>query len=235
MDDGRTGEAPLGAGYPEEGGVEYPEVPLPKESAVEVMAIEPFRAEERNDPLAVGGGRTVGVGGLGVALVLGHPLVADALPDDLPGGLVDAVEHPGMRAVLLDRRDLVINPDLQAVLLLVADRGGEKDPVFPDHGTGMAEPRDGGFPFEVFRFRDVQVSGVSKPSAMPEAEGPRNWGQLTVLVSLPPARDVREKAKGAYRSGKENLHPPSQAPSGALRQGRGWGAGPGYCLACFSA
>jgi len=70
------------------------------------------------------------------------------------------------------------------------------------------------------RFSDsgtFQVSGVSKPLAMPEAEGPRNWGQLTVLISLPQAKDVRKRKRaGTGLGGRKSLSAQPNA-SGALR------------------
>ena len=91
MNDGRTGESPLSSRYPEESGVKNSEVLFPKQSSVEVVTIQPFRAEERHHALAVRCRSAIGVRGLGVPLVLGHALVANSFPDHFAGRLVDAV------------------------------------------------------------------------------------------------------------------------------------------------
>ena len=85
-----------------------------------------------------------------MTLVLGHALVAYSLPDHLARLLVDAIENPSMRTIVFDRGDLMIDPDLQAVFLLVADRSGQKNTIPPDDRTGMSETGDRGLPFQVF-------------------------------------------------------------------------------------
>ena len=119
------------------------------------MTIESLRAKESDHSLAFGGGRAIGMGGLGVTLVLGNPLVTDLFPQYLACLLVDAEQFPNMHAIFLDRCDFMINTDLETVLLLVAYRTREENTITPNRRTGMPQPGNGCLPFQVFAFGNV--------------------------------------------------------------------------------
>ena len=83
VEDRRAARLPLHLRRGEPAGVEHAEILLPELFALQVVRIQPFGSEERDQPLAVGRERRVGVGRLGVPLDLRHGLEDRLLPLDL--------------------------------------------------------------------------------------------------------------------------------------------------------
>ena len=118
--------------------------------------------------------------GLRVPLDLRHRLEHGLLPLDLAGLLVERVDPPLVLGVVLRPADVAVEADLQAGVLLAADRRRDEDVVAPDDRAREAEAGDVRLPGDVRAAADVpRRSAALKPSATPAAEMPRNCGQST--------------------------------------------------------
>src|SRR5262249_3539346 len=144
---------------------------LPAELSLEVVAVEPFRAEEGDDVLTVGRGRGVRLGGLGVPLDLRDSLVRRPLPHDAPGLPVQAVDLPLVDGIVGHGRDVALQAYLELGLLLAADGAGDEDPVSPDDRAGVPETRNGSFPPDVAGLLDVP--GGRRRVSLGDAAGAR--------------------------------------------------------------
>ena len=111
--------------------------------------MQSFGSEERDQPLAVSGEGRIRVACLGVTFDLGHGFVDRALPFDLAGLLVERVDPPFVLGIVLDRCDIAIQPDLEAGILLPADRGRHEHLVAPDHRARQAKSGDRRLPGHV--------------------------------------------------------------------------------------
>ena len=60
-----------------------------------------------------------------------------------------------MGRIVLDRRDVAVEPHLQDVLTLGAHGGGDENPIAPDDGARVAEARDRSLPANVLTARHV--------------------------------------------------------------------------------
>jgi hypothetical protein len=80
----------------EPAGVEHARVLFPEQLAVQVVTIETFRAEQRDDMFAVNCGSGGGVRRLRMAFNFGHAFVSRALPENFARLLVEAIDFPGM-------------------------------------------------------------------------------------------------------------------------------------------
>src|SRR5205085_9863683 len=129
-------------------GVQEAEIALPERLARHVVAVKPFRAEERNHPFAVRGRGAVGVRCLGMALDRRDTLERIPLPQDLARLLVEADNLVGVHRLVFNRGDVAIEPDLEVVALL-ADRGGDKDPVTTDHRAGVSDSGNRRLPTDI--------------------------------------------------------------------------------------
>ncbi len=159
MDHRRAARLPLRAGHHVVAGVEQAEVLLPEQLPLHVEDVEPFGAEEGRDAFAVGRERGVGVARLGVPLHLRHALVDALMPFDGTGLLVERVDPPFVRRVVLDRRDVAVEADLQIRVRLAADGRGDEHVVPPDDRTRQAEAGDFGAPGDVGPLRRVPGDG----------------------------------------------------------------------------
>ncbi len=141
--DGRAPGFPLRRRVGEPAGVEHAEVLLPEQLALEVVGVEPFRPEKGDQAFAVGGERGVRVRGLRVALDLRNRLEDRLLPVHRAGLLVEAVDAPLVLGVVQDGLDVAVETDLQAGVLLAADRRADADEVPPDDrgSTGRGRAR----------------------------------------------------------------------------------------------
>ena len=162
VDHGRAGELPLRVRRHVVGRVEHAEVALPERLAGHVEGVEPLGAEEREQVAAVGGERRGGVRRLRVALHLRHGGQHRPLPQDLPGPLVEAVDDPAVRRVVLHRRDVAVEAGLEPRLVAVADRRRDVEAVAPDDRARVAEAGDVGLPEDVLRRGDVPFGGQRK-------------------------------------------------------------------------
>ena len=203
VDDRRARHAPLGVGDAEERGIERSEVLLPEEPAVDVVAVEPLRAEEDDDLPAVRGRGRVGVRGLGVAGPARHALVGRALPEDLSRPLVDPVDDVAVHGLGRDGLDVPVEAHLEgrrpeALTAVVRKRlsphttGDE----WASPGMGVLQAR----PAFVSRFHEA---GRACPSTIPLACGPRKRGQFWSGASAAnaAARRMRWTRAGLRRQG----------------------------------
>ena len=107
--------------------VEDPEVALPELVAVVVEGVEPLRAEERDHSLRVTGRGRLGVAALQVALHGGDAAPGLPPPEQLARGLLVAEHLEAELAVVLDGLDVAVEPDLQVLRSVGADRRGQED------------------------------------------------------------------------------------------------------------
>ena len=179
-----TGELPVShcaVGHHVEAGVEHAEVLLPQRLALHVEGVEPFGSEERDRC------RSPSVASvelawrrLRVALDLRHAVDGGLLPLDRAGLLVERVDAPLVRGVVLHRRDVAVEPDLQARVGLAADRGRDEHLVAPDDRARQPEAGDRRSSTRRWCLSAAfHVVGSEKPSATPAAAMPRNCGQST--------------------------------------------------------
>src|SRR5215213_3919956 len=85
----------------------------PKQLALEIEAIQPFRAEESHQPLAVRDERRIRMRRLLVPLRSGLARADGPFPASLPGSLVKAQDHPLLLVVVLRGFDIAIIADSQ--------------------------------------------------------------------------------------------------------------------------
>ncbi len=207
VDDRRAGDAPLRVGRLEVRRVEGPEVLLPEEPAVDVVAVEALGAEEDDDPLPVRGGGRVRVCRLGVAGPAGHALVGGALPEDLPRPLVDPVDDVAVRGLGRDGLDVAVEAHLEGRRAGGAHRGGQVDAVAPDDRGRVGEPGHRRPPREA-RLR-VDVPGHRHRVSLGDPARPR-------AAEAGPVRRRRvrgergrdERASEQKGGGKAHRHPP---------------------------
>src|SRR5260370_10800372 len=62
-----------------------------------------------------------------------------ALPQNLAGFAVQAIDVEALRGLTLDRGDIAVQADFQGRLAGGGDRAGDKDAVAPNDWTGVAE------------------------------------------------------------------------------------------------
>ena len=173
---GERGESPLSFRNLEESGVEDAEVLAPQLLAGEVVDMQPFRPEERDQVRAVSRQRGVRLCALRVPLHGRHALVDRLLPPRRAGPLVQADHLPLVRAAVVDRFDVAVESGLERVVLL-ADRRRDAQQIAPDNRARVAEP---GIFVRHAADAGVNVVGAGRPSVTtPLASMPRKAGQST--------------------------------------------------------
>ena len=70
---------------------------------VQIVAIKPFRTEERHHAGAVGGHRAIGVSGFGMALYFRRALMRGGLPQNVAGLLIQAENFPLLNVIVIRR------------------------------------------------------------------------------------------------------------------------------------
>ena len=130
-------------------GVEHAEVLLPRGTALHVEGVEPLRSEERDDVLAVGKRRGVGVSRLDVPLLLWHALVRRLPPHGLARPAIERHHDPLLRRAVLGCRSLAVEPRLEGDAGAAADRARHEDPVAPDNRARMGKAGNRNLPADV--------------------------------------------------------------------------------------
>ncbi len=100
-----------------------------------------------------------------MALDLGNRLDDRLLPAHGAGLLVEAVDAPFVLGVVEDGLDVAVQPDLEAGVLLAADRRADAGEVAPDDRARQAEARHGRLPGDALALRHVPRRRERKPLA----------------------------------------------------------------------
>src|SRR5687767_2030958 len=81
-----------------------------------------------------------------MAFDLRHPLVSDAVPDDLPCLFVEAIDMPGMWRGVFVHIYVAVQAVTKILTTFAAHRSGHEDSIAPDYRACMCEPRNRSLP-----------------------------------------------------------------------------------------
>src|SRR5215510_12832234 len=162
-----TSEFPLGGRDHVESRVKHAEVLLPEQLSLHVITVEALRTEHCHHALSIGRWRGTGMGRFRVAFDFWNPGVGDLLPEYLARLLVQAVNHPLVTGVILDRSNVAVQTHPELGVFLSANGGCDKELVSPYDWAGMAEAGYRRLPFYVFTGRHIPLSRCSEALGNP--------------------------------------------------------------------
>ena len=168
-------------------------------------------------------------------LVVGAPIDGGALPQDLSGRLVQAVDLPLVRRQVVHRLHVAIQPGLEAVVAGAADRGGREHAVAPHDRARGGDAGNRRLPLDVLAARDVPLGDRALAVAV---AGAAVAAERRPVARTGGARDRRGSGAGggagaaAAAGGRSSLrrHTRQRQVGGALHQTRSIRPGPARSL-----
>ena len=187
--------------------VQRTEVRLPEQRPVEVVEEQVAGGDQHRDVFPVGRRRGRGVAVLGMPLDLRSLGDRFAHPQHVAALTVDRVHEPGVPFPV----GAAVHPPVRSVaedrVRIVADRGGQEDPVVPDHRARVPEPRNRGLPEDVVpRLRVPERRRVLPVSDPGSERAPERRPLEPVLAALGARRQRHETHRGDPQEDPQTLH-----------------------------